>query len=62
MIRHREKVAVSYAVSDGYNEYLDIQQEKRDEENAPYGCDFCCGGVPLPESTSYWYLKEKNDN
>ena len=49
-------------ILDGITEYREIQQEKRDEENAPYGCDFCCGGVPLPESTSYWDMKEKNDN
>lgn len=49
-------------ISEGYQEYLDIQQEKLDEHNAPYGCDICCGGASLPESTSYWDMKEKNDN
>lgn len=49
-------------LADGYDEYLEIRQEKWDEDNAPYGCDFCCGGVALPEYKSYWDMKEQDDN
>ena len=61
-IRQREKVALSHAIMDAIYEYHEIVQEKWDEENAPYGCAICCGGVSLPQYKTYWDMKEQNDN
>lgn len=61
-VRQREKVALSHAIMDAISEYHEIVQEKWDEDNAPFGCDFCCGGVALPEYKSYWDMKEQDDN
>lgn len=61
-VRQREKVALSHAIMDAISEYHEIVQEKWDEENAPYGCAICCGGVSLPQYKTYWDMKEQNDN
>ena len=58
-VRQREKVALAYAIMDGVDEYHAMLQEKQEEANAPYGCDFCCGGVALPEHKTYWDMKEQ---
>ncbi len=47
--------------ADGIREYQEIQQEKWDEDHAPYGCDLCCGGAAIPASTSYWDMKERRE-